>query len=77
MTAPSARSVLLVEDEAGLAETIALNLEAVGLQVECIGDGLGALGRLESAPPDAVILDLGLPRISGQRVMRVLRRTAG
>jgi DNA-binding response OmpR family regulator len=77
LTAPSARSVLLVEDEAGLAETIALNLEAVGLQVECIGDRLGALGRLESAPPDAVILDLSLPRISGQQVMRVLRRTAG
>jgi DNA-binding response OmpR family regulator len=78
MTAPSAaRSVLLVEDEAGLAETIALNLEAVGLQVECIGDDLSALGRLEATPPDAVILDLGLPRVSGQRVMRVLRRTAG
>jgi DNA-binding response OmpR family regulator len=77
LTAPSTRSVLLVEDEAGLAETIALNLEAVGLQVECIGDGLSALGRLESAPPDAVILDLGLPQVSGQRVMRVLRRTAG
>ncbi len=70
-------SVLLVEDEAGLAETIALNLEAAGVRVECIGDGMAALGRLDEPAPDAVILDLGLPQISGQRVMRVLRRTAG
>lgn len=70
-------SVLLVEDEVGLSEIIALNLEAEGLQVECIGDGMAALGRLDEPPPDAVILDLGLPKISGQRVMRVLRRTAG
>ena len=60
MTAPStAHSVLLVEDEAGLAETIALNLEAVGLQVECIGDGLSTLGRLE-APPVVVLTALNL-----------------
>lgn len=70
-------SVLLVEDEAGLAETITLNLEAVGMQVECIADGMAALSRLDEPPPDAVILDLGLPRISGHRVMEVLRNTAG
>lgn len=75
-TSPPA-CVLVVEDEAGLAETIAINLQAAGLRVECIGDGLAALHRLEEPPPNAVILDLGLPEISGHRVMRVLRRTDG
>lgn len=74
---PAGASVLLVEDEAGLSETITLNLEAAGLRVECIADGMAALSRLDEPPPDAVILDLGLPQISGQRVMGVLRRTAG
>ncbi len=68
MTAPSAaRSVLLVEDEAGLAETIALNLEAVDLQVECIGDGLSTLDRLEATP--VVVLTALNPEVA-QDVIR-------
>ena len=74
---PDARSVLVIEDEPGIAETIALHLQAEGLKVEIVVDGLAALVRLDSPPPDLVLLDLGLPEVSGFRVMSVLRRTPG
>ena len=60
-----------------MAEVLSLNLKSVGLNVEVIRDGVSALARLDHAPPDAVVLDLGLPEVSGYRVMRVLRNTRG
>jgi DNA-binding response OmpR family regulator len=60
-----------------MAEVLSLNLESAGLEVEVIRDGISALARLDDSPPDAVVLDLGLPEVSGYRVMRVLRNTAG
>ena len=76
-TSPRRNTVLVIEDEEGMAEVLSLNLEAAGLEVEVIRDGVSALARLDHAPPDAVVLDLGLPEVSGYRVMRVLRNTAG
>ena len=70
-------TVLLIEDEEGIAEVLSINLAAEGLVVETIRDGISALARLDAAPPDIVLLDLGLPEVSGYRVMRVLRRTPG
>ncbi len=70
-------TVLLIEDEEGIAEVLGINLAAEGLVVETIRDGISALARLDAAPPDIVLLDLGLPEVSGYRVMRVLRRTPG
>ena len=70
-------TLLLIEDEEGMAEVLSLNLESAGLEVEVIRDGVSALARLDHDPPDAVVLDLGLPEVSGYRVMRVLRNTPG
>ena len=74
---PRRNTVLVIEDEEGMAEVLSLNLESAGLEVEVVRDGVSALARLDHAPPDAVILDLGLPEVSGYRVMRVLRNTPG
>ena len=70
-------SVLVIEDEEGMAEVLSLNLRSAGLAVEVIRDGISALARLDNPPPEAVVLDLGLPEVSGYRVMRVLRNTPG
>ena len=75
--AASKRRVLLIEDEEGIAEVLSINLAAEGLEVETIRDGISALARLDENPPEIVLLDLGLPEVSGYRVMRVLRRTPG
>jgi DNA-binding response OmpR family regulator len=65
--------LLLVEDEPGLAEVLALHLRWAGCDVDVAGDGLEALYALERARPDAVLLDLELPRVSGFRVLQLLK----
>jgi DNA-binding response OmpR family regulator len=66
--------ILVVEDEAHLAEGLAFNLEAEGHEVEIVGDGAEAVARLAVAPQlDAVILDVMLPGMSGFEVARRTR----
>jgi DNA-binding response OmpR family regulator len=66
--------ILVVEDEAHLAEGLAFNLEAEGHEVEIIGDGAEAAARLAREPkPDAVVLDVMLPHMSGFEVARRTR----
>lgn len=69
-------TVLLIEDEPGLTEILALNLRLAGYQVETALDGLAAWQRFEAAPPDVVVLDLGLPTISGFRLLELIRDSA-
>ncbi|MBL4927267.1 response regulator transcription factor [Fuscibacter oryzae] len=68
-----AGQVLLIEDEANIAEAIRFLLTRDGCQVEVIGDGLTALQRLRGDLPDLVILDLMLPGASGLDILASLR----
>ncbi|MCH7707861.1 MAG: response regulator, partial [Myxococcales bacterium] len=67
--------ILIVEDEAHLAEGLQFNLEAEGHSVEVVGDGSSAADRLSDAVGefDLVILDLMLPQMSGFEVTRRTR----
>ena len=66
--------ILVVEDEADIAELIKHALErSAGLDVTIVGAGDLALKSAGDAPPDLVILDLNLPVISGSEVCRLLR----
>ena len=65
--------ILLVDDEEALLRTLSMNLRARGYDVTTAGDGERALAELRARVPDAVILDLGLPGISGVDVLRELR----
>ncbi len=65
--------VLLIEDEANIAEAIRFLLSRDGCEVEVIGEGLAALERLRGDPPDLVILDLMLPGASGLDIVAALR----
>lgn len=65
--------VLLVEDDDVLADGVARILEAQGMQVEVVGDGLDADAKLLQAPPQVVVLDIGIPGIDGIEVLRRLR----
>jgi DNA-binding response OmpR family regulator len=69
-----ARTVLLVDDEPLIRETVAEVLEGDGLRVVTAGDGREALQRVRDDPPDLVLLDLMLPGIGGMEVCRILRR---
>lgn len=73
MSEASLATVLLIEDEPGLLEILAFNLRVAGYQVETAQDGLEAWRSFETRPPDVVVLDLGLPTISGFRLLEIIR----
>jgi DNA-binding response OmpR family regulator len=68
------RSVLVVDDEPTLRETLAEALEQDGLRVVTAADGREALDVFRAESPDVVLLDLMLPQISGIDVCRIIRR---
>jgi two-component system response regulator RegX3 len=68
--------LLLVEDEAGIAEGLTITLEAEGFQVDWVATGIDALDAVERTRPDLVLLDLMLPGMSGTEVCRSVRSTS-
>ncbi|HEY7523288.1 MAG TPA: response regulator transcription factor [Candidatus Limnocylindrales bacterium] len=72
-----ARTVLVVEDEPTLRETLAEALESEGYRVVVAADGRDALTRFRSERPDLVLLDLMLPELSGIEVCRIIRQESG
>jgi DNA-binding response OmpR family regulator len=63
-------TVLVVEDERDIREVLRRYLERAGLSVLTTGTGAEAIRLLTSAPPDLVVLDLGLPDVDGTDVLR-------
>ena len=66
--------ILVVEDEAPLAEVLRYNLEGEGFRVTVAPDGRTAMEKLEESPPDLVVLDWMLPEVSGLEICRTMRR---
>jgi len=70
----AAFSVLVVEDDAELATGIAAALAKSGIEVVTAHTGTDAMRLALQSPPDAVLLDLGLPDGHGYMVARALRK---
>ena len=66
-------TVLVVDDDPALVRALAINLRARGYEVHAAGTGAGALQLAATHPPDAVVLDLGLPDLDGSEVIAGLR----
>ena len=67
------RTILVVDDEPILRETLAEALDADGFRVVTAADGREALSRFREHQPDLVVLDLMLPELSGIEVCRIIR----
>jgi len=67
-------TILVVEDEPALRDTLAYNLKKDGFNVEAVGDGRSALESARRLKPDLIVLDLMLPEIDGFEVCRILRK---
>ena len=65
--------VLVVDDEPQLLRALSINLRARHYDVHLAADGAEALQQAAAHPPDAVILDLGLPDMDGTQVIAGLR----
>lgn len=66
-------SILVVEDEIAVSENIVALLASRGHQVSSCGDGYEALALARKRPPQLVLLDVILPRLSGLEVCKLLR----
>jgi len=71
------RTILVVDDEPVLRETLAEALDADGFRVVTAADGREALSRFREHQPDLVVLDLMLPELSGIEVCRIIRAESG
>jgi DNA-binding response OmpR family regulator len=69
--------VLVVEDDAGLRETLSSVLRDAGLACSTAPDGAAALEECQRSDPDLVILDLALPVLDGARFADAYRRIPG
>jgi two-component system, OmpR family, response regulator MprA len=65
--------ILVVDDEAAVRESLERSLRFEGYEVVVAGDGAEALERVRDDRPDAVVLDLLMPRVDGLEACRRLR----
>ena len=68
-----ARTILVVEDETTLRETLIDALESEGFRVVGAADGRAALAEFRAEAPDLILLDVMLPELSGVEVCRIIR----
>lgn len=68
------RRILLVDDSADAAFAMSMLLEALGHEVRTEHDGVRALASIDEFRPDVVVLDIGLPGMSGFDVAREMRK---
>jgi two-component system, OmpR family, response regulator MprA len=69
-------TILVVDDERAVRESLRRALELEGYEIELAVDGREALDRLDSEPqPDAVVLDVLMPGVDGLEVCRTLRKS--
>jgi two-component system response regulator MprA len=66
--------VLIVEDDAAIGQVLQRSLQLEGYEVSLAPDGVSALEQAYDFDPDAVILDLGLPRLDGIDVAKRIRK---
>ncbi len=71
------RRILLIEDEANIAEALSFLLTRDGWTVATHADGATALARVRAERPDALVLDVMLPGRSGYEILDDLRADPG
>jgi DNA-binding response OmpR family regulator len=65
--------VVVADDEPDIADLVTLNLSMHGYRVETVYDGVAALEAVRSLLPDAVVLDVMMPKLDGIEVLRRIK----
>lgn len=66
--------ILVIEDDKDIVELVRYNLEKEGYQVTACSDGATGLAQVRKSPPDLLLLDLMLPKLSGLEICKEIRR---
>src|SRR5690349_18292432 len=74
---PTQPRVLIIDDEPGIVDFLALGLGYEGFSTSSAPDGEAGLRMALASPPDIIILDLMLPRVDGFEFCRRLRTVSG
>ncbi|MDF1521714.1 MAG: response regulator transcription factor [Trueperaceae bacterium] len=69
--------IVIVEDDLDIARLLTLELEEAGYDVHAFDGGMRGLAGIRELKPDLIVLDLGLPDVSGAEIARRVRRTEG
>jgi two-component system KDP operon response regulator KdpE len=72
-SAEAKKDILVIDDEVQLRRLLRLTLEAAGFAVREAASGRAGLDAMVGRPPDAIVLDMGLPDLSGLDVLRQVR----
>jgi CheY-like chemotaxis protein len=67
--------IVIVEDESAIAEMYRFKLEQAGYEVQCAVNGQEGLALVRNFRPDLILLDLMMPEMSGDEMLRQLRAT--
>jgi CheY-like chemotaxis protein len=71
----SGQKIVIVEDNASLADIYKTRLELLGYQCFVATEGIEALSVIEKERPDLVLLDLMMPKLAGHQVLQIMRST--
>jgi DNA-binding response OmpR family regulator len=72
---PPKQKITIIEDDAAIREMYKYKLEAAGYNVSTANEGASALHVLEHEVPDLMLLDIKMPHLPGQEVLRRVRAT--
>ena len=75
--AQASRRVLVIDDDEDVAEAMAMLLRVLGYEVQTLGRSREAVERVGHWQPQVVLIDIGMPDISGHEVARQLRQVYG
>lgn len=67
------QKVLIIDDEPAVAESLAMLLSVMGYPSHIVNDGHQAVSAVDAYKPDVVLLDIGLPGISGYEVLKLIK----
>ena len=74
---PQTRRILVVDDNSDAAVSLAMLLQIAGNDTYMAHDGPGAIEAVEQCRPEVILLDIGLPGLSGHEVCRRVRERPG
>jgi phosphate regulon transcriptional regulator PhoB len=70
------KRIFIIEDDRDIVELVRYNLANEGFQVSSAGEGSTGLAQVKKSPPDLLLLDLMLPKLSGLEICKEIRRDA-